>query len=290
VFKTYKTSYRNKIPWNYILEEPFYNWLLTFQNATNCSINLTMGCLLSLIPSITGPNTLIQSNDASFQSPLNTYLVAVCDPGGGKTNTFNHVLEPVYQYFLEKKQIPLNIETYTVPGIQKHQTDTDGYGMISCDEGSRVFNLWKGKQQKGENDVPFLCKLWSGKGDSSTLSTGNRGFEKTSMSMFLAIQPEPLMQHIHHFNANDGFLDRFLFISAKPFMATSAITKDYHQRLMQEKMHNFVDCCGYILSFHEKEHRHYSLSPAAQTEYDHIVDSFAISLKRKYASDSGLLC
>jgi hypothetical protein len=123
-----------------------------------------------------GPNTKVQTNDGSFASPINTYLIAVCDPGGGKTNTMNNVLEPVFDLFLEKKDMPLNIETYTVPGMQKFLHESDGYGMVVSDEGNRVLNHVTSKQAKGDNEVPFLCKLWSGKGDSSTLSTGQRGF------------------------------------------------------------------------------------------------------------------
>ena len=287
VFRTYKSSYKNKIPWCDILHPQLSRWLNIFQNARNCSVNLTMGCLLSLVPALCGPNTKVQTNDGSFQSPINTYLIAVCDPGGGKTNTFNHVLEPVFEDFLEKKKVPLNIETYTLPGVQKHQLESDGRGLICSDEGNIVLTHVKTKQTQGNNEVPFLCKLWSGKGDVSTLATGTRGFEKTSMSIFLAIQPEPMIQHVSHFSGNDGFLERFLMISAKPFMTTSAVTRQFHKLFMKEKMQDFKPCGATILAEHDRDNKTYTLSSEAQIEYDHIVDSFAISLKQKYCSDSG---
>jgi hypothetical protein len=104
----------------------------------------------------------------------------------------------------------------------------------------------------------------------------------------LAIQPEPFLQHVNHFKGNDGFLERFLMISAKPFMCTSDVTKHYHTLFMKEKMNNFVEAAATILGLHEKQQTVYTLSTGAQQEYDHIFDSYAISMRKKYASDSGI--
>lgn len=64
------------------------------------------------------------------------------------------------------------------------------------------------------NDLP--CKLWSGKGDHTVLAGEERGFDNTSMSMLLLVQPEPLMHELFSLvNRDDGFLESFLFFVAK---------------------------------------------------------------------------
>ena len=236
IFSTYRKAYKVQIPWNDILDQDVFSWMKIYEKSTNCSTNLTMSCLLTLIPSLCGPNTHVSTHDGSFKTTLNTFIFSVCDPGGGKSSTFNNVLQPVLDNFFSKKQVPLNIETYTIPGIQKHQMDTNGYGLITSDEGHRFLSQLKSKITKGESDLPFLCKLWGGKGDSSTLSNGVRGFEKkTSMSICMAIQPDPLLHELQYFMKNGGFLDRFLFITARPHLHSTITVKEFHNKLMNEE-------------------------------------------------------
>ena len=286
IFSTYRKSYKIQIPWAEILDKDVFAWMQIYEKSTNCSINLTMSCLLSLIPALCGPNTFVSTNDGSFKTSLNTFIFAVCDPGGGKSLTFNNVLQPVLDDYFSKKNVPLNIETYTIPGIQKHQIDNQGYGLITSDEGHRFLSQLKSKIAKGESDLPFLCKLWGGKGDSSTLSSGVRGFEKTSMSISMAIQPDPLLHELQFLMKNDGFLDRFLFITAKSHLYPTTTIKEFHHKLMtEEKMQDFVTCMSKVLEYHAHSGVVYKLDDDAQKLYDNMVDSYASFINAKY--DSG---
>ena len=45
--------------------------------------------------------------------------------------------------------------------------------------------------------------MWQGKGDMSALSTGNRGFKETSMSVCILIQPHIPMRELIHLSSED---------------------------------------------------------------------------------------
>lgn len=100
------------------------------------------------------------------------------------------------QIHLENVQILL--ENYTTAGIQKHQIENKGYGIITGDEGHRFVSSVSMKQSKGEAEKALLCKLWGGRGDSNILANGTRGFDKTSMSACIFIQPEPLLHELRN--------------------------------------------------------------------------------------------
>lgn len=286
VFSTYKSAYKLKIPWNEVLAPELFEFLTLYQKAYNCPLDLAMGSMLPLAAAMCGPDSKVESHDASFSSTLNCYLIAVCDPGGGKSNTFTRISEPVLQNYREKMGHSLELETYTTAGLHKHQQDSKGYGLLTSDEGHRLLGQLRCKQAKGDSEVAFLCKMWGGKGDSSALSGGVRGFEKTSMSICAFIQPEPLMAELQHFHAADGFVDRFLFISAKPYLSTSAIKREALVALQDQRMSDFTDVFQNIHNNH-KGGKVYRLSEEAQVLFDEMSDAFVEYINSKYNSDSG---
>ena len=91
------------------------------------------------------------------------------------------ILEPVFEAIGNKHE-RTDLETYTTAGIQKHQQNTNGYGMITRDEGERFLTTIASTQKNGESERALLCKMWNAKGDSSTILNGQRGFSTTSMS------------------------------------------------------------------------------------------------------------
>ena len=78
-------------------------------------------------------------------------MIAVCDPGGGKTNTYDRVIAPVIESITSTGK-NVQLESYTTAGIQKHQIDTKGYGLITGDEGHRFMSSINQKQLKGESE------------------------------------------------------------------------------------------------------------------------------------------
>jgi hypothetical protein len=63
-------------------------------NNKNCSKTLIIPSLLALAGCLVGPGTSIKMESTGFKSVLNQFIIAVCDPGGGKTNTFERVIAP----------------------------------------------------------------------------------------------------------------------------------------------------------------------------------------------------
>ena len=87
-----------------------------------------------------------------------------------------------------KHGLHIQLEHNTCAGIQKHQIENKGYGLITTDEGHRFLAGVSAKQAKGESEKAFLCKMWGGKGESTQLAGGTRGSDRTSMSTCIFIQ------------------------------------------------------------------------------------------------------
>ena len=221
-----------------------------------------------------------------FSNPLNEYLIAVCDPGGGKSNTFSRVIQPVLDNISQKHGLQIHLQSYTAAGLQKHQIDNKGYGLITGDEGQRFLSSISMKQSKGEAEKALLCQLWGGRGDSNLLANGSRGFDRTSMSTCIFIQPECLLKEITNLRGNDGLLDRFLVLAAKPVFYKSAAMRESNTRLQESPMQNFVKVMDRIYS-DSKHGVNYVLSPDALDAYDSIVDGFADYVHDRYRSDEG---
>ncbi|VDI29833.1 Hypothetical predicted protein [Mytilus galloprovincialis] len=219
VFELYKTAYRIKITWEEILTPKVYNFLDVYEKSTNCSKGMVIPALMALTSSLCGPKTKVKSSSL-LTSTLNSYIFSVCEPGGGKSLTFDKVVESVLAAYFQKTGKRLNLENYTTAGIHRHQQDNQGIGLVTSDEGNHFLSSVQAKQVKGESERALLCKMWNGKGDFSSLASGCRGFTETSMSLFLLIQPTPLLSEIHNFTDNDGFLDRFVFLT-KPVITIS---------------------------------------------------------------------
>lgn len=286
IFQLYKNAYNVKIPWKNVLNEEVDEWLSLFEKSTNCSKTLVTASLLSMVAVLCGPNSKVNVEGSGFSSVLNQYFIAVCAPGGGKSTTFYKTIDPAMDKLKEKHGINVKLETYTTAGLQKHQVENQGYGLITGDEGHRFLTSVNVKQSKGESERSLLCKMWGGKGDFSTLVTGTRGFEKTSMSCCLFIQPQPLVHELLQLGGDDGLMDRFLFFVARPVFYSTSVTKENLPLLKQSNLQDFVDLMNRIYEEHTKG-RQYTLSPAAEQTFDGLTDSYSEFINSKYGSDQG---
>ena len=89
VFNVYRAAYSIPIPWDGVLDEKLAVWMENYEMATICSRSFIMPSLLSLTAALCGPLSSVTAQDHNFNTSLNQFLIAVCDPGGGKSNTFN---------------------------------------------------------------------------------------------------------------------------------------------------------------------------------------------------------
>lgn len=280
-FMTYQAAYSTNVDWNSFIDEEVFTFLDIYQKGLNVSMNLSIPALFSLTSSLCGPHSRIEGQGKSFSTSLNSYLIAICDPGGGKTVTFEKIIEPVTQKIFQETGRRIEIENYTHAGIQNHQIKNEGYGLITTDEGHRILASINAKQQRGESERSSLCKMWSGKGDHIELSTGSRGFQSTSMSICLFIQPQPLMEELAQMFGTDGFIDRFLFLASRPILYKTAEVRENFELLQQYNTQDFSEI--FLDMYHEHVNgKVYKLSAEAQEEYDSLVDSFAHFLDEKY--------
>jgi len=131
------------------------------------------------------------------------------------------------------------------------------------------------KEGKMEGERSNLCKIWDGSGLSSTLKTGFRGFEKSSLSMAVAIQPHPFLQSMYSLaGVDDGFIDRLLVTSTWPRIVLS------HDRLQgsRELKEMNGNIFGHIMKCIYYDHKNgitYNFCKGAQEYYDDLCDQFA---------------
>lgn len=106
VHTTYKAAYSETFEWETILEDNLYQYLNLHQTAYNCPITVAMGAILPLVAALAGPDTRIAVRK-SHQIPLNTYVLCVTDPGGGKTFAVEHFIDPVMKEILKKHKVTI---------------------------------------------------------------------------------------------------------------------------------------------------------------------------------------
>ena len=243
-----------------------------------------MAGLIALAASVAGPGTRVVTQ-GNNESRLNQYIIAVCDPGGGKTATFESLISPVLEMFMEDTSHPLNIETYTIAGIQRHQIDTKGYGLITSDEGSRVLTQINAKQSKCEGEYQLLCKMWGGRGDTSTLMEKERGFKETSMSMCLFTQPALLLEEMSQMGQRkDGFVERFLFLTAKPKRYEQQVLGDYGSRLKEYDQGLFPKIFRHIYTIHNGQSIKYTFGEEADKKFTASANDYAQQFNKQYPS------
>ena len=165
--------------------------------------------------------------------------------------------------------------------------ESGGFGLICSDEGERFLSLVNHKQRQGESERALLCKFWQGKGDSAVLSNGTRGFQKTSMSACILIQPHNFMTELLSIQGDDGLLDRFLVLSARPVFKRTAEMKEAVEQLKEFSMQSFVKLFERMLDQHMNMKIVYRLDEQAQKFYDQIVDNYSLLINDKYSSESG---
>ena len=148
------------------------------------------------------------------------------------------------------------------------------------------------REKAGDGEMAQLCSYWNGIGSTSTLSTGVRGFDKTTFSISFNIQPDSLIDSMLLLGVDkkNGFLDRFLFFVAKPLpsfkeeqvRARRALKDRY--RMHDVLMHTLI----VIHRYHKKKGAvTYSLCPPAQRDYDDVVEQKVHDMRNEYKSDSG---
>ncbi|XP_074655733.1 uncharacterized protein LOC141909242 [Tubulanus polymorphus] len=284
IFKLYQSAYKIKFQWDLILPPDVLDLLKLYDRAYNCNCDIAIPTLLTCIASIAGPNTRVSTKDAGFISPLNSYMMIVGDPGCGKSNCFERIIEPFSDYYTDANAgNNFILETYSVAGVQKHQALNTGYGLITSDEGGRLLKAINIKQKNGETERALLCKMWGGRGDTSTLSNGQRGFNKTSMSMNVMVQAEPLLMELVQLCRGDGFIDRFTFCVCKPELHQPEENVRAHREVMNSPLKNgFKSILQSVYEVHLNNKVTYTLSDESENLFNEIRKEYIDYLQRRY--------
>ena len=144
VHKVYK-----KVPWSEITDGDVLNFIDLWCQAKNCSRELVSGSLLTLTAAISAPGIKVARRNRNNVSPINHFLISVMDQGGFKSNVFARVIKAVLDDFERAHGNDLNLKNYTSAGLQRHQEESCAYGIVTSDEGHKIFTQIRQMEQKG---------------------------------------------------------------------------------------------------------------------------------------------
>lgn len=285
----YKLAYKQEHKWVDYLSETSMTFLNKLWKGLCVHPNMAMSSLMVVASCLAGPKAKIETHAYAKKSPLIMYIFDVCAPGGGKSTTYETIVVPAGEVYQKATGKSLLIENYTQAGLQTHQSENDGYGLLSSDEGMRVLQAIHGKQLKNEGERAFLCKSWNGMGDYTVLREQERGYSATALGMLLFLQPDPFLGEMRHFKEDDGFLDRICISNTKPELFTArvisqnayAFNKDYKNviKLMYEG----------IYKWHKDKVWTYKFDDEAQAYYDTITDEIVHDFNDMFKSGNLLV-
>lgn len=286
VQRIYKMAYEDELNWADLLPAPILRYLSLVRVVCAAPIEFSIICLLCTTSALCGPQTRMLCQPNGHETPLNLYALAISDPGGAKSSAYDNILTPAMEMFQKETGTRMVIESYTHAGMLAHLDVSGGYGLLASEEGIRVLSGIQGKQLKNEGERQFLCKTWGGKGDWTLLREKERGFSKTSLGILLFVQPQPLMAELRHLDGDDGLLDRFLFITAKPKWYTSAkisqkgeiLKKDYNDPITKFARTVYED----HKAVSEDATTMYQFDNEAQELYNAITDQYVNDFNKQY--------
>ena len=79
--------------------------------------------------------------------------------GGGKSCTYGNIITPVVDHVTANFAINVALEQYTMEGIQRHQEDNKGYGLIVSDKGHILLSAINAKHNRNEDERGLLSKM-----------------------------------------------------------------------------------------------------------------------------------
>ena len=81
------------------------------------------------------------------------------------------------------------LESYSIAGLHRHHNENKNYAIVSSDEGQFLLTSIRNKEGRNERECALVNKLWDGQGDKTTMKDSDSGFQSTSFSMIIFIQP-----------------------------------------------------------------------------------------------------
>jgi len=276
----YKEANGEKFSWGEIINDTSHTYLNDFSKAHNLPMTFIMGSLVPAVASVCGSKTVVQTGN--FINPLNTFAFVVGDPGCGKSRCMNMILKPMHDKIREKHGVAIAMENYTSAGFQRHQKENDGYGLINSGEGGRILGSIRQKISKNEGEESRLNSVWDGVGDETILKDGTRGYTKTSVSMVLYIQPEPLISDMSYLYSKNGFFERILVFCSGPMLYKSAENKQAAKQMKRYPKDVWGLLADAIFKLHKEESRIYVLDDEAAEFFNEFTDQYNASIMARH--------
>ena len=200
--RIYSRAYSRQYDWENIIKAPKLLEYLDLKSKEICTpITASMAQIIPMVSALVGPKTKIDTS--SGEMVLNTYIMFIVKPGGGKSPAFNHCQREPAMAVHENFNCNILVENFSLAGLRRHHNDNDNRCLLTNDEGGNILKmLIEGKTD--EDRVFLLNKLWNGYGDKNELKKESPGFEATSFSMTINVQPAILFNRYPEICSNEG--------------------------------------------------------------------------------------
>ena len=168
---------------------------------------------------------------------------------------------------------------------------TGALHFVPAMRGGAILTEINRKQSNSENERIFLSKMWSGKGDFSTLLEKERGFKETSYSMCVLVQPGVFFAELPGMmGGEDGFLDRFVYMAVRAQKQFSK-TKSFAWEKIQERYADDIipEMMLQIYRFHKANKVTYQLDEYASALFDTSHDIMVQEFNEGNKSETGIL-
>jgi len=282
----YAMANSDTFKWDFILDRTSHTFLSEFTKAYNFPMTFVMGTLIPAVAALCGSKTFVETGN--FVNPLNTFTFIIGEPGCGKSRCQGRIWGPMCSMIAKKHGIQMNIDNFTAAGFQKHQIDNKGYGLITSSEGQRVLSSIHAKISKHEGEISRLNNVWDGVGDATLLKDGSRGYDSTSVSMCLFIQPEPCIAELAQLATTNGFVERLLFFSSAPCLHSYEVNMQAATNLSVFPDNAMGLLADSIFTLHKDTDRIYKLDQEALEQFRTMSDAYNESIMAKHAAMAGV--
>ena len=195
--------------------------------------------LASVLPTVAyliGPST-VKVDCRIHAETIHLYMICLCDPGAGKSPTFQRgCAQPIRLHVETKEDNPLFVNEFTEAGLFWQLKSTPGHkAIVGKEEASQFFDeLLAASREKSRIDMERMIRLYDGstwvytRGDKSARQV----IDSPGVSVSGYSQPNRFFPiYVKLKERQDGAVDRILMYQPLPHRLTARETRDFITKL-----------------------------------------------------------
>jgi hypothetical protein len=132
---------------------------------------------MSLVSTLMGPKTKLRIR-LSYREPCNLYTVYLSEPGMGKSQAFELVVEQPLCSLMDPFAQSVVVNDFTQKGLFQHLVAHKGRALLAHSEMSSFYELISKKQNEGSGERQLFCRFYDGIAEWTLTSAGTSQVNK----------------------------------------------------------------------------------------------------------------